>query len=77
MADELDISRRGNSEFAGRLCDHEGCSVYARYEVVAPQSQEARLSCGSHLGEMVRAVWTFAKTAAVIKEVPGAWRGRD
>jgi len=78
----LDVSRRGNPEFAGQECGHEGpsrtrgarCTAFARYEVIAPESQEAHLSCGAHLAEFIRGVWLMTGNAAIVKEVPGMWR---
>ena len=79
---EMDISRRGNPDFAGRICQSHGsrmnkakpCHAFARYEVVTPLSGEAFLSCGAHMAEFIRAVWLLHETAAVVREVPGMWR---
>lgn len=78
----IDMSRRGNSDFAGRNCqfgyrtsaleDNE-CRNMARYECVVPDTNEAFLACAQHLTEGVRMVWNMG-TAAVIKQIPGAWR---
>lgn len=74
----VDMTRRGNPEFAGHMCQFTkrangvNCPYPARYEVIVPDSQEAYLACASHLAEAVRIIWVKG-TAAVIKQVPGSW----
>ena len=74
------LSARGNPEFAGKYCQHPvtrtggTCTAFARYEIINPTTDEAYISCGAHMTEYVRLTWVRSGQAAIVKEVPGAWR---
>jgi hypothetical protein len=71
---------RADSALAGTFCASKRlCPDYARYAV----SHEADGlavdpvgTCATHLALAVRAIWDGHHQAAVIQEIPGAWRHR-
>lgn len=77
----LNLSKRGNGDYAGATCQFtmqakdgfKPCPHYARYEVVVADTQECFLSCRRHISAAISEVWDKG-VAAVVKQVPGAWR---
>lgn len=71
---------RSDPALAGTLCTSKRlCPDYARYAV----SYEADGlavdpvgSCGRHLPLAIKDIWDGHHQAAVIQEIPGAWRNR-
>lgn len=71
-------SRKSDPKLAGEYCTEIPCRQYARYGVTRDLGDGVLADpegfCGQHLGEALRAVWAKHNTAAVVQEVPGAWR---
>ncbi len=80
-------SRTSDPKLAGSYCTFANaagvlCVEYARYAVTydpgdGQQAADPDGVCGRHLSEAVRQAWTRHKRAAVVQEVPGAWRVSD
>lgn len=66
--------RRGLSSLAGSYCKYRKCIRYSRYSVhPAGVDADPITSCGAHVAEAIRDIWTTHRVAAVIQEVPGNW----
>ena len=71
---------RADGALAGTLCTSVRlCPDYARYAVSYEAdgiAADPAGSCGRHLALAIRNIWEGHRQAAVIQEIPGAWRNR-